>query len=212
MNARVPVRQSDRERERIAAKNMRSNDRFLNYAHRSIILSVRENAGFGAERMARLVDGSYWIGRGYIDRFSPLEKTDEDYAVDSYYAMRRELLYIDWDPSREIWPDNPFTLADMELSGHQSAAKRAENDAYVYFANMLSFYVREMAAMVALHLHDTDGFGATRLSRVFDPFVADWRRLMMRYLHKDREGLVAEMRRMLDRYNACPVFPAEYTL
>ena len=35
---------------------------------------------------------------------------------------------------------------------------------------------------------------------------------MARYLHKDREGLVAEMRRMLDRYNACPVFQAEYTL
>ena len=212
MNVRVPVRQTEHERERIAAKNMRSNDRFLNYAHRSIILSVRDNAGFGAERMSRLIDGSYCIGRDYIDRYGPHDKTDEDYAVDSYYAMRRELLYIDWDPSREIWPDNPFMLADMELVGHQSAAKRAENDAYIHFANLLSFYVREMAAMAAIQLHDADGFGATRLSRVFDPFVADWRRLMARYLHKDREGLVAEMRRMLDRYNACPVFPAEYTL
>ena len=212
MNVRVPVRQTARERERSAAKNMRSNDRFLNYAHRSIVLSIRDNAGFGAERMTRLIDGSYCIGRNYIERFSPMEKTDEDYAVDSYYAMRRELLYRDWDPSREIWPDNPFMLADMELVGHQSAAKRAENDAYIHFANLLSFYVREMATMAALHLHDTDGFGAMRLSRVFDPFVADWRRLMARYLHKDREGLVAEMRRMLDRYNACPVFPAEYTL
>lgn len=212
MNVRVPVRQTEHERERIAAKNMRSNDRFLNYAHRSIVLSIRDNAGVGAERMTRLIDGSYCIGRNYIERFSPMEKTDEDYAVDSYYAMRRELLYIGWDPSREIWPDNPFMLADMELVGHQSAAKRAENDAYIHFANLLSFYVREMATMAALHLHDTDGFGAMRLSRVFDPFVADWRRLMARYLHKDREGLVAEMRRMLDRYNACPVFPAEYTL
>ena len=212
MNVRVPVRQTERERERIAAKNMRSNDRFLNYAHRSIILSVRENAGFGDVRMARLIDGSYYIGRDYIDRYGPHEKTDEDYAVDSYYAMRRELLYIGWDPSVELWRDNPFSLADMGITGHQSAAKRAENDAYIHFANMMSFYVREMAAMVALHLHDTDGFGGTRLSRVFDPFVADWRRLMARYLHKDREGLVAEMRRMLDRYNACPVFQAEYTL
>ena len=212
MNVRVPVRQSESERERIATKNMRSNDRFLNYAHRSIVLSIRDNAGFGAERMTRLIDGSYCIGRDYIDRYGPHEKTDEDYAVDSYYAMRRELLYIDWDPSREIWPDNPFMLADMELVGHQSAAKRAENDAYIHFANLLSFYVREMATMAAIQLHDADGFGATRLSRVFDPFVADWRRLMARYLHKDREGLVAEMRRMLDRYNACPVFPAEYTL
>lgn len=212
MNVRVPVRQTEHERERIAAKNMRSNDRFLNYAHRSIVLSIRDNAGFGAERMTRLIDGSYCIGRNYIERFSQMEKTDEDYAVDSYYAMRRELLYIGWDPSREIWPDNPFMLADMELVGHQSAAKRAENDAYIHFANLLSFYVREMATMAAIQLHDTDGFGATRLSRVFDPFVADWRRLMARYLHKDREGLVAEMRRTLDRYNACPVFPAEYTL
>ena len=212
MNVRVPVRQTAHERERIAAKNMRSNDRFLNYAHRSIVLSVRDNAGFGDVRMARLIDGSYYIGRDYIDRFSPLEKTDEDYAVDSYYAMRRELLYIGWDPSVELWRDNPFSLADMELVGHQSAMQRAENNGYVQFANMMSFYVREMATMAAIQLHDADGFGATRLSRVFDPFVADWRRLMARYLHKDREGLVAEMRWMLDRYNACPVFPAEYTL
>ena len=212
MNVRVPVRQTERERERIAAKNMRSNDRFLNYAHRSIVLSVRDNAGFGDVRMARLIDGSYYIGRDYIDRFSPLEKTDEDYAVDSYYAMRRELSYIGWDPSVELWRDNPFSLADMELVGHQSAMRRAENNGYVQFANMMSFYVREMATMAAIQLHDTDGFGAMRLSRVFDPFVSDWRRLMARYLHKDCEGLVAEMRRMLDRYNACPVFPAEYTL
>lgn len=57
MNVRVPVRQSAHERERIAAQNMRSNDRFLNYAHRAIILSVRDNSGFGVERMGRMIDG-----------------------------------------------------------------------------------------------------------------------------------------------------------
>lgn len=57
MKARVPIRQTARERERITAKNMRSNDRFLNYAHRSIVLSIRDNAGFGDERMQRLIDG-----------------------------------------------------------------------------------------------------------------------------------------------------------
>ena len=211
MKARIPTREIAEE-AKFRKKSARNNDRFLNYAHRSIVLSVRDNAGFGDARMARLIDGSYYIGRDYIERFSPLEKTDEDYAVDSYYAMRRELLYIDWDPSRQIWPDNPFSLTDMGITGHQSAAKRAENDAYIHFANLLSFYVREMATMAAIQLHDADGFGATRLSRVFDPFVADWRRLMARYLHKDREGLVAEMRRMLDRYNACPLFQSEYTL
>ena len=211
MKARIPTREIA-EDAKFKRKSERNNDRFLNYAHRSIVLSIRDNAGFGDERMQRLIDGAYYIGRDYIDRYSPLEKTDEDYAVDSYYAMRRELCYIGWDPSAELWTDNPFSLADMGITGHQSAAKRAENDAYIHFANMMSFYVREMAAMVAIHLHETDGFGAVRLRRCLDPFVADWMRLMRIYLHKDKAGLVAEMRRMLDRYNACPLFRDEYTL
>lgn len=212
MNARVPVRQSEHERERIAAKNMRSNDRFLNYAHRSIILSVRENAGFGAERMARLVDGAYWIGRGYIDRYSPMTKTDDEYAIDSYYAMRVELGYIGYDPSVELWPDVPFSIADMGLRGTQSASMRAENAFYLEFANKMSFYVREMAAMVALHLHQEDGFGTTRIRRSMGQFRDEWMGLMRIYLRKDKAGVLQEMRRMLDRYNACPIFKDEFTL
>ena len=212
MKARVPVRTSAAEEARFKRKSERNNDRFLNYAHRSIVLSIRDNAGFGDVRMARLIDGSYYIGRDYIDRYGPHEKTDADYAVDSYYAMRRELCYIGWDPSVELWRDDPFSLADMELVGHQSAMRRAENDGYVGFANTMSFYVREMAAMAAIQLHDADGFGAVRLSRVFDPFVADWMGLMRIYLRRDRAGLQAEMRRMLERFNRCAVFQAEYTL
>lgn len=212
MNARVPVRQTAHERERIAAKNMRSNDRFLNYAHRSIILSVRENAGFGAERMARLVDGSYWIGRGYIDKYSPMEKTDDEYAIDSYYAMRVELGYIGYDPSVELWPDVPFSIADMDLRGKQTASMRTENAFYLEFANKMSFYVREMAAMVDLHLHQEDGFGATSIRRSMGQFRDEWIGLMRIYLRKDKAGVLQEMRRMLDRYNACPIFKDEYTL
>ena len=212
MNIRVPVRQTEYERKRIAAKNMRSNDRFLNYAHRSIILSVRESAGFGAERMARLVDGSYWIGRGYIDRYSPMAKTDDEYAIDSYYAMRLELEYIGYDPSVELWPDVPFTIADMDLHGKQTASVRAENALYLEFAKKMSFYVREMAAMVALHLHQEDGFGATRIRRSMDTFRSEWIGLMRIYLRKDKAGVLQEMRRMLDRYNACPIFKDEFTL
>lgn len=212
MNIRVPVRQTEYERKRIAAKNMRSNDRFLNYAHRSIILSVRESAGFGAERMARLVDGSYWIGRGYIDRYSPMAKTDDEYAIDSYYAMRLELEYIGYDPSVELWPDVPFAIADMDLHGKQTASVRAENALYLEFAKKMSFYVREMAAMVALHLHQEDGFGATRIRRSMDTFRSEWIGLMRIYLRKDKAGVLQEMRRMLDRYNACPIFKDEFTL
>ena len=212
MNVRVPVRQSDHERERIAKKNMRSNDRFLNYAHRSIILSVRDNAGFGAERMARMVDGAYWIGHGYIDKYSPMAKTDDEYAIDSYYAMRLELEYIGYDPSVELWSDVPFSIADMDLHGEQSASMRAENTLYLEFAKKMSFYVREMAAMVALHLHQEDGFGATRIRRSMETFRDDWMRLMRIYLRKDKAGVLQEMRQMLDRYNACPIFKDEYTL
>lgn len=93
MKARIPTREIA-EDAKFRKKSARNNDRFLNYAHRSIVLSIRDNAGFGDERMQRLIDGAYYIGRDYIDRYSPLEKTDEDYAVDSYYAMRRELCYI----------------------------------------------------------------------------------------------------------------------
>lgn len=32
------------------------------------------------------------------------------------------------------------------------------------------------------------------------------------YLHKDKAGLAAEMRRMLERYNDCPLFKDEFTL
>ena len=212
MNVRVPVRQSEHERKRIAAKNMRSNDRFLNYAHRSIILSVRENAGFGAERMARLVDGAYWIGRGYIDKYSPIAKTDDEYAIDSYYAMRLELEYIGYDPSVELWSDVPFSIADMDLHGEQSASMRAENALYLEFSKKMSFYVREMAAMVALHLHQEDGFGATRIRRSMGQFRDEWIGLMRIYLRKDKAGVLQEMRRMLDRYNACPIFKDEFTL
>lgn len=212
MNVRVPVRKTDHERERVAAKNMRSNDRFLNYAHRSIILSVRENAGFGAERMARLVDGSYWIGRGYIDKYSPMAKTDDEYAIDSYYAMRVELGYIGYDPSVELWPDVPFSIADMGICGKQTASMRTENAFYLEFANKMSFYVREMAAMVDLHLHQEDGFGATRIRRSMGQFRDEWMGLMRIYLRKDKAGVLQEMRRMLDRYNACPIFKDEYTL
>lgn len=175
MNVRVPVRQSEHERERIVAKNMRSNDRFLNYAHRSIILSVRENAGFG-------------------------------------YAMRVELGYIGYDPSVELWPDVPFSIANMGLHGKQTASMREENAFYLEFANKMSFYVREMAAMVALHLHQEDGFGATRIRRSMETFRDDWMRLMRIYLRKDKAGVLQEMRRMLDRYNACPIFKDEFTL
>ena len=112
----------------------------------------------------------------------------------------------------ELWPDVPFTIADMGLRGKQTASMRAENAFYLEFAKKMSFYVREMAAMVALHLHQEDGFGATRIRRSMGQFRDEWMGLMRIYLRKDKAGVLQEMRRMLDRYNACPIFKDEFTL
>ena len=126
--------------------------------------------------------------------------------------MRLELEYIGYDPSVELWPDVPFSIADMGLRGKQSASMRAENALYLEFSKKMSFYVREMAAMVALHLHQEDGFGATRIRRSMGQFRDEWIGLMRIYLRKDKAGVLQEMRRMLDRYNACPIFKDEFTL
>lgn len=63
MKARVPIRTSAEEEAKFRRQSERNNDRFLNYAHRSILLSIRDSAGFGDIRMERLIDGSYYIGR-----------------------------------------------------------------------------------------------------------------------------------------------------
>ena len=43
MKARIPTREIAEE-AKFRKKSARNNDRFLNYAHRSIVLSVRDNA------------------------------------------------------------------------------------------------------------------------------------------------------------------------
>lgn len=100
----------------------------------------------------------------------------------------------------------------LEAIEKRSTQNGTEPGFHSEVADLLIQDVKAMPAMDAIHLHETDGFGAVRLRRCLDPFVADWMRLMRIYLHKDKAGLAAEMRRMLDRYNACPLFRDEFTL
>lgn len=196
-------------------QNIKNNNQYLNYASRCLIMSVHDNAGYGVGRMKRFNDGAFSLGREYIDRYSPpdYQMSDQDYAVDSYYAMQRDLLYIGWDPEAELWGYNPFTEADLPaLSGKPTVRERRIREDWLYYANAISFYVREMLCMAALELHNAGGMGAVRLSRVLHPVRDRWMELMRVYLAMDRDGVERLMKKVLAEFNACGCFAEEVIL
>lgn len=191
-------------------ENIRKNTSFLNYASRRLMISVRENAGFGVERIRRLNENAVELGRSYIERYSDdgYNESDADYAVNSYYALRRELRDIGWDPEAELWQTKPFVRPRM---GFPTSIRKIQ-DNYVWYANQMSFYVREMLCMSALELHQTNGFGVERLNRVFHPIRDDWFRLMRIYITMNEEDTDAEKKRILGRFNELGIFEKEEDL
>ena len=64
--------------------------------------------------------------------------------------------------------------------------------------------------MGAKELHDTNGFGLSRLSSVFSACRVDWFGLMLVYLQTMDPAVVQEeMRKMLDRFNRMGIFGQE---
>lgn len=188
---------------------IRMNDRVFDYISRLLAISLRENAGFGAARFSRLSDNAYELGRDYIDRYSwSKDKRDEEYAVDSYYALRRDLRCYGWDPETELWSDEVFD--HMASYKGLSRSKRDELAVLIAYAKGISFYVREMLCMSALELHDTNGFGAeVRLNRVFHPVRDRYLNLMRTYIAKDYASFKAELVAARDEFNALSVFGTE---
>lgn len=85
-----------------------------------------------------------------------------------------------------------------------------ERRQYLDFANRMSFYVRELLTMGAKELHDTNGFGLSRLSSVFSACRVDWFGLMLVYLQTmDPAAVQEEMRKRLDRFNGMGIFGTE---
>lgn len=196
-------------------ENIKNNNQYLNYASRCLMMSVRQNAGYGVSRLAIFNSGAHELGKEYIERYSPpgYEMSDRDYAVDSYYAMRRDLLYAGWDPEVELWGYNPFTDADLPApAGHLTVRERRIREDYLYYANAISFYVREMYCMAALELHNNGGFGAMRLSRVLHPCRDRWLELMRVYLAIDKPGVERLMRAVLEEFNGMGCFAKEVVL
>jgi hypothetical protein len=162
--------------------------------------------------MKRLNDNAYDLGVWYIDRYSETpDKSAEDYAVDSYYALRRDLRCYGWDPETELWSDDVFER--MVSFDGLSKNKRDELSDLIAYAKGLSFYVREMLCMNALELHDTNGFGAEkRLNAVFHPVRDRYLGLMRHYITKNREAYMAELRAARDEFNALGIYKAEVNI
>lgn len=207
-----PLTPEQEERQR--KNNIRNNEQYLNYISRCLMLSVRNNAGFGAVRLKRFNSGAYDISSEYIREYGMAKgQADYEYARDSYYAMRRDLQYIGWEPEAELWQTDPFDWRDFPTPGWGiPASERRKREDYLYYANQLSFYVRELLCGAALELHHTSGFGADRISRVMHPCRDRWLGLMRIYFTMDRVAVEKEMRAMLQEFNECGVFEKEVLL
>lgn len=205
MKCNVKNRMTQEEADVIREKNERTNVAYLNYASRLVYVSLHENAGFGIDRMQVFCDKSYDTTQDYIAFYTADDCPDEEYAVDSYYGMRKYLLGIGFDPEIEFWCDVPFGDGDFP-SPSVSAKERERRKMYLHYANTLSFYTREMLCGYAIELHQTNGFGATRLHRVFAEPVKRYLQLMRWYLVQDKQKVLGEMQRSLDAYNALGYF------
>lgn len=202
---------SEEELERFRKENIKSADRYLNYIQRIVLTEIRKAYGFGKERMARMNNNGFELGSWYIERYSPedVHREDEEYAVDAYYAIRRDLRAFGFDPDEEFWPDGRFY--DM-IQPQPSHALRKKAMDYADYAERLSFYVRELLCMLCLELHETDKYGVERLRRVMRPTRDRWLALMGSYMEMDGKSVCLEMRRALDEFNMLGVFKKEYTL
>lgn len=213
MKCKIPEREpTEKEMAAMEKRNIKSNDRVFNYVSRLISISIRKNAGFGVKRFSRFNSNSYDIGQYYINRYGEGETDPEEYAVDSYYALRRDLRAIGWDAEKELWSDDIFDT--FESMHGLSKKKRVELAGFIGYAKAISFYTREMICMSAMGLHEDFGFGAERLNVVMHPVRDRYLNLMRIFIHnkKNRAAYDAEMRAVLDEFNELKIFVKESEL
>lgn len=194
-------------------ENILNAQMYLSYISRSMILSLRGNLGFGAERFRQFNIGHSERGREYIQAYTLDGQSRSEYAQDSYWAIRRDLMAdCSWDPNIELWGENPFVPEDLAGYdyGYTDDITLLEREQYLSFANKMSFFARELLSMGALELRNTNRFGALRLTAALDPCRNDWFMLMQTYMQTmDPEAVAGVMKKMLDRFNGCGVFAQE---
>lgn len=197
---------------RINDENILNAQNYLHFASRSMLLAVREKAGFGRERMRQFNDGHSSLGREYVRDWA-VDGAPKEYAVDSYWAILRDLMAdCGFDPSIFLWGETPFREEELAGAsyGYTDDVTIRERRQYLDFANKMSFYVRELLTMGAKELRDTNRFGLSRLSSVFSVCRVDWFGLMLVYLQTmDPAAVQEEMRKMLERFNGMGFFGQE---
>jgi hypothetical protein len=188
------------------ARAIKQNSKFIEYADQLLCISLHENCGFGRERFYKFNSEAAELGRWYIDRYKEENENAEDYAVNGYYALVRDLRGFGWIPELKLWNDNVF---DQFPPDKNSAAMRKLHAQCLEYAKGVSFYVRESLCIEALWLCEEHGWRAVRLDRLVKPVVEAYLGLMQQYLRCSKEGvkeLNARCRAVKKRYDAMGIF------
>lgn len=211
MKCRVPNTPTKEQIERSHRLSIKENDKHLHYADRLLALSLHENAGFGHKRFDEYNRNGYDIGRGYIERYAQSDPDEAEYAVDSYYAIRRDLRDLcGWDAETELWSDSIF---DSFPADENSARIRKMRATRVGYAKGIGFYVRQQMCMAAVYLNTHLGWAGVRLNRVLYPARDGYLAFMKQYIRCSKDGGV-QMQEMYEkvrrRYNAMGIFEKVY--
>lgn len=174
-----------------------NSDLLIGYVDKLQCLSLHEQFGYGAERLTCFDSGAGEIIRFYIDRYTQKGEPDEDYTVNAYYAMVRDLCGYGWDPEAHLWRDGVF---DGYLPDGDTAAVRQNWQKRLVFIKKIAFYAREMCAGMALWLREEKGFAEIRLTRAVTPIKDGYLALARQYLRCSRGG-DNEVRRMIANVN-----------
>lgn len=197
-----------------AARHKRSiaeNDIHFKYVDRMILLSLHDHAGFGLTRFIRYNTGAYAIGRKYITRYGEDNKEEAEYAVDSYYALRRDLRDLcGWDAEKELWSDDDLNRYKPD---ENSARIRRMHENRLGYAKGIGFYVRQQMCMCAIYLCTELGWAGVRLNRVLAPVRDAYLDFLGQFLRcnpaadEDMRKRYADVRK---KYNDMGYFEPEY--
>lgn len=93
---------------RIQQRYAQNGDTIIAFVDHLQCLSMREYFQYGADRLMQFDSGTGEMIRFYIDRYTQEIEPDEDYTVNAYYAMVRDLCGYGWDPEDHLWRDSVF--------------------------------------------------------------------------------------------------------
>lgn len=217
------------EADRFQAKDNRS---YLNYVHRSLMLSLHENLGFGTERMRTMSYNSYDIGEDALadNTVRPLITSVEDLlrgaepefgdpdfletVSNTFWSLKKEMLEFGWDPEESLWPwKEPFGDDDFPKTWRKVTKREREKRAsFLDYANKMSQICLTLMCVCAKELHITNGMGALRMDRAMRPVGERWRAFMRIYLTMDEDAVEKAKRELLREYNAMRMFTEERVL